>query len=152
MRYKAVFIAGAAVGFVAGTRAGRDVYDKMMGYGKQVAQHPKVQQATKTATAKGQEYAKTAAAKAPGYCKNAASSVGKTAQSQASALPGYMTNAKNAAASRIPSRFSRSGSKTEPADAATTVDDVAPDGSLLYPMDEASPSSNGIRYTPRSAQ
>src|ERR1700724_1579900 len=72
MRYKAVFIAGAAVGFVAGTRAGRGVYDKMVAYGQQIAAHPKVQQATSQAQAKASDLAKTAAAKAPDYAKNAA--------------------------------------------------------------------------------
>ncbi len=72
MRYKAVFIAGVAVGFVAGARAGRGAYDKMVGYGQQIAAHPKVQQATSTAQAKATELAKTAAAKAPDYAKNAA--------------------------------------------------------------------------------
>jgi hypothetical protein len=46
MRHKAIFIAGVAVGFVAGARAGRGAYDKIIGAGQQVAAHPKVQQAT----------------------------------------------------------------------------------------------------------
>jgi hypothetical protein len=106
MRHKAIFIAGVAVGFVAGARAGRGAYDKMMGYGQQVASHPKVQQVTSTAQAKATELAKTAAAKAPGYAKSAASSAGsmastaaKTAQEQASQVPRYVSSAKQAASS-----------------------------------------------------
>ena len=105
MRYKAVFIAGVAVGFVAGTRAGRGAYDKMVGYGQQIAAHPKVQQATSTAQAKATELAKTAAAKAPDYAKNAAASAAKTAQAQAAQVPKYVSSAKQAAASKMPGRL-----------------------------------------------
>jgi hypothetical protein len=137
MRYKAVFIAGVAVGFVAGTRAGREVYDKMMGYGQQVANNPKVQQATTTAQSKATELAKTAAAKAPDYAKSAAANAAKTAQ---------------AATSKLPARFGGTGgaSDTTAADGTVTSarDDVSPDGNLVYPADDGSPSVNGIRYTP----
>ena len=49
---KAMFIAGFAVGFVAGARSGRGTYDKLVGYGRQVAEHPKVQEASNKAQAK----------------------------------------------------------------------------------------------------
>jgi hypothetical protein len=144
-----MFVLGAAVGFVAGTRAGRDVYDKMMSYGKQVAGHPKVQQATSTAQTKAQEWGKTVAANAPGYAKNAA----KSASSQMSALPGYMSNAKQAASSKMPS-FGKHGKSDETttavgaqSDDPAMRDDVAPDGSLLYPADDVG-ASNGVRYVP----
>lgn len=155
MRYKAIFLAGAAVGFVAGARAGRDVYDKMVRYGQQVANHPKVQQATSTAQTKATELAKTAAAKAPDYAKSAASSAAKTAQAQVSQVPKYVSSAKQAAASKMPSRFGGSGgtataSVNPAADgvASSAPDDVAPDGNLVYPVDDGSPSVNGIRYSP----
>ena len=64
MRYKAAFIAGVAIGFVAGSRAGRDAYDKMMDYGQQVANHPKVQQATSAAQSKATELANRVLGKA----------------------------------------------------------------------------------------
>lgn len=153
MRYKAIFLAGAAVGFVAGARAGRGVYDKMVGYGQQVANHPKVQQATSTAQTKATELAKTAAAKAPDYAKSAASSAAKTAQAQVSQVPKYVSSAKQAAASKMPSRLGGTGSATD-SNAATdgagssAADDVAPDGNLVYPVDGGSPSVNGIRYSP----
>jgi hypothetical protein len=153
MRYKAIFIAGVAVGFVAGARAGRGAYDKMVGYGQQVAGHPKVQQATSAAQAKASELAKTAAAKAPDYAKNAAASAAKTAQAQASQVPKYVSSAKQAAASKLPARFGGAGgaNDTDPAadgSAASAQDDVAPDGNLVYPVEGSSPSVNGIRYTP----
>lgn len=160
MRYKAIFIAGVAVGFVAGARAGRGAYDKMMGYGQQLASHPKVQQATNAAQTKATELAKTAAAKAPDYAKSAATSAAKTAQAQVSQVPKYVSNAKQAAASKIPARFGGASDSegatdegaTDPDPAAdgtvtSAQDDIAPDGNLVYPVDGGSPSVNGIRYT-----
>ena len=152
MRYKAVFIAGVAVGFVAGSRAGRGAYDKMVRYGQQVAGHPKVQQATSAAQAKASGLAKTAAAKAPDYAKSAA----KTAQAQVSQVPKYVSSAKQAAASKLPARLGGTGGTDSAADGDPAADgavtrgqdDIAPDGNLVYPVDGGSPSVNGIRYTP----
>ncbi len=141
MRYKAVFIAGAAVGFVCGARAGRDTYDKMMAYGQQIAGHPKVQQAATTAQTKANELAKTAAAKAPDYAKSAA----KTAQAQVSQVPKYVSSAKQAATSKLPARFGGSDS------AATDLQDhVDSDGNLVYPAEGSPSQANGVRrhYTP----
>jgi hypothetical protein len=151
MRYKAVFIAGAAVGFVCGARAGRDAYDKMMAYGQQIAGHPKVQQAANTAQTKANDLAKTAVAKAPDYAKSAA----KTAQAQVSQVPKYVSNAKQAATSakqtatsKLPARFGGTGGSDSAAD--RLADHVDSDGNLVYPA-EGSPSQvNGVRrhYTP----
>ena len=155
MRYKAIFIAGVAVGFVAGARAGRETYDKMVAYGQQAANHPKVQQARSTAQTKATELAKTARAKAPDYAKNAASSAAKTAQAQASQVPKYVSSAKQAATSKIPARFGGTGgatgsdSATDGTAATRMEDDITPDGNLVYPA-EGSPSVNGTvrHYTP----
>jgi hypothetical protein len=151
MRYKAVFIAGAAAGFVAGTRAGRGVYDKMVGYGRQIASHPKVQQAKSTAQTKATELAKTAAAKAPDYAKTAA----KTAQAQVSQVPKYVSSAKQAATSKLPERLGGTGSAADSDPAAdgtltSTQDDVAADGSLVYPAEGSPSQADGVRshYTP----
>jgi hypothetical protein len=154
MRHKAVFIAGFAVGFMAGARAGRGAYDKIVGYGQQFAAHPKVQQAAGAAQAKATELAKTAAAKAPDYAKSAASSAGsaastaaKTAQEQVSQVPRYVSTAKQAASSKIPARFG-GGKDASPDGPDGTVienlDDVDQDGNLVFPA-EGSPSVNGIR-------
>src|ERR1700685_1885838 len=105
MRYKAVFIAGVAVGFMAGSRAGRGAYDQIIATGRKVAGHPKVQQATSTVQAKATDLTKTAAAKAPDYAKNAAANAAKTAQAQASQVPKYVSSAKQAAASKLPPRL-----------------------------------------------
>jgi hypothetical protein len=152
MRYKAIFIAGVAVGFVAGARAGRGAYDKMVGVGQQIAGHPKVQQATSAAQAKASDLAKTAAAKAPDYAKSAA----KAAQAQVSQVPAYVSTAKQVASSKLPERFggasdTSSAPDSDPAADGTVTsaqDDVAPDGNLLYPADGGSPSVNGVRHTP----
>jgi hypothetical protein len=160
MRHKAIFIAGFAVGFMAGARAGRGTYDKIVGYGQQVAAHPKVQQAAGAAQSKATELAKTAAAKAPGYAKSAASSAGsmassaaKTAQEQVSQVPRYMSSAREAASGKLPARFG--GAKGDGLDGTGTgtgtenLDDVDADGNLVFPA-EGAPSVNGIRrhYTP----
>jgi hypothetical protein len=155
MRYKAVFIAGAAAGFVAGTRAGRGVYDKMVAYSQQIASHPKVQQATSAAQTKATELAKTAAAKAPDYAKNAASCAAKTAQAQVSQVPKYVSGAKQAAASKLPARLGGTGGATDadPAADGTVTgaqDDVAADGNLVYPAEGSPSQADGARshYTP----
>jgi hypothetical protein len=130
MRYKAMFIAGFAAGFVAGARSGRETYDKIVAYGRQVAEHPKVQQATSTAQAKATELGKTAAAKAPDYAKSAAASA---------------TSAAKAASAKLPRQFGGT-------DKSDATDDVSADGHLVYPADgdPGSPASDSVRYTPDS--
>jgi hypothetical protein len=132
MRYKAMFIAGFAVGFVAGARSGRGAYDQLVAYGRQFAEHPKVQEATSTVQAKATELTKTAAAKAPEYAKSAAASAAKVA------------------ADRLPPRFggTNGAGKDDPA-ADGTPDDVGADGNLVYPAEgDGSPAANGVRFTP----
>lgn len=139
MRYKATFIAGIAVGYIAGTRAGRARYDQLMCYWRQIATHPKVTQAASKASAKATGWTKTAAAKAPDYAKNAATAAAKTASTQ---VPKLVSNARQAASDKIPTRFggTREGS-------APDAGDVAPDGNLVYPAN-GSPSANGANYPP----
>ena len=43
MRYKATFLVGLAIGFVFGTRAGRERYEQMKKAATQVVQSPPVQ-------------------------------------------------------------------------------------------------------------
>jgi len=138
MRYKATFIAGVAVGYVAGARAGRARYDQLVRYGRQIAAHPKVQQATSSVQSKATELTKMAAAKAPDYAKSAATSVAKTATTQ---VPKLVSNARQVATDKLPGRFGGSDDSAE-------AGDVAADGSLVYPADGASPSVNGVHYTP----
>ena len=136
MRYKAIFIAGVAVGFVAGARAGRGAYDKIMDYGQQIAAHPKVQQATSAAQAKATEMAKTAAAKAPDYAKSAANSARQAATRQDAGSFGG-TGGK--------------GSATDPAadgKATSAQDDVAPTATSSIPPMAAPPPSKGSATPP----
>ena len=161
MRHKAIFIAGVAVGFVAGARAGRGAYDKIVGVGQQVAAHPKVQQATSAAQAKATELAKTAAAKAPDYAKNAASSAVRRRRRRPHRCrstyraPSRRRRARSRRASAARRIARRGGS--DPAGTARSrrsrLDDVDPDGNLVYPA-EGSPSVNGTlrHYNPEAPE
>ncbi|GAB3152762.1 hypothetical protein GCM10027290_44100 [Micromonospora sonneratiae] len=51
MRGKLWFIGGLAAGFVLGARAGRETYDKLLVKGRQVLDHPTVQEAAGVAQA-----------------------------------------------------------------------------------------------------
>jgi hypothetical protein len=149
MRYKATFIAGLAVGFIAGARSGRETYDQLVRLGRQVAGHPKVQQAANTVQQKATTLAKTAAAKAPDYAKTAAATAAKTASEQAAQVPRLVSTAKQAAASKLPGKLG--GSNTPdggPDDGAIDAErgDVAADGNLIYPA-EGSSSVNGSHFT-----
>ena len=117
MRYRVMFIAGFAVGFVVGARAGRERYEQIVTYTKNVAGHPAVQKVTQTVTVKTTEYAKTAASKAPDFAKTAG------------------TQAKQMATARLRGK----GGGAEP-------DDVTADGHLVYPADDTQASVNGTRY------
>ena len=130
MRYRAMFAVGFVVGFIAGARAGRERYEQLVKYGRQLAENPKVQKATSTVTAKTTELTKTAAAKAPDFAKTAA------------------TSAKQMTVDKLPSRF---GGKGGTADGAAGADEAAADGAaaedqLSYPADGQA-SVNGAPYT-----
>ena len=127
MRYRAMFVAGFAVGFIAGARAGRERYDQIVKYTKQVAEHPAVQKATSTVATKATELGKTAAAKAPEFAKTAASTVGEQ-------VPKMAATARQKASDRLPF-----GGKSDSADAA--------DGQVGSPMDNGQASVNGVHYT-----
>jgi hypothetical protein len=151
---KAMFIAGVAVGFIAGARAGRDTYDKIVGYAQQVWEHPKVQQASSTVQARTTDFAKQAQAKAPDYAKGAMSSAKSTVSTQ---VPKFVQNVRQTAGNKMP-WGSGSSTATKTADPATDgtpsgqPDDVAPDGNLVYPADDGSASASGrggrVRVTP----
>ncbi|MEU8763998.1 YtxH domain-containing protein [Streptomyces sp. NPDC048659] len=57
MRYKLIFVAGLAVGFVLGTRAGREQYERMKKSAQAVAQNPAVRNAAESAAQTGREAA-----------------------------------------------------------------------------------------------
>jgi hypothetical protein len=126
MRYKATFVAGFVVGFIAGARAGRERYDQIVKYSKQIAGHPAVQKATNTVTTKATELGKTAAAKAPEFAKTAASTVSEQ-------VPKIAATARQKASDRLPF------GKSDPADTA--------DGQVGSPIDNGQASVNGVHYT-----
>lgn len=64
MRYRVVFLAGLGIGFVIGTRAGRERYEQMRRLARKVADNPSVQQAAGVLQAQATGYAKTAGSKA----------------------------------------------------------------------------------------
>jgi uncharacterized protein YjbJ (UPF0337 family) len=63
MRYRIVFFAGLGIGFIIGTRAGRERYEQMRRLARKVADNPSVQQAAGVLQAQAAGYAKTAGGK-----------------------------------------------------------------------------------------
>ena len=64
MRARITFLAGFAVGFVAGARAGRERYEQIVKLGRKAAENPTVRQATRAAGSKATELSKAAGQKA----------------------------------------------------------------------------------------
>lgn len=57
MRYKLTFVAGLAIGFVLGTRAGRERYEQLKKSARQLSQNPAVRNAAESAAHNGREAA-----------------------------------------------------------------------------------------------
>ncbi len=57
MRYRLTFIAGVALGYVLGTRAGRERYEQLKKSARQFAQNPAVRNTCETAAQSGREFA-----------------------------------------------------------------------------------------------
>ena len=64
MRTRITFLAGLAVGFVVGARAGRERYEQIVKLARKVAENPAVRQTTRAAGSKATELSKTAGQKA----------------------------------------------------------------------------------------
>ena len=60
MRHRATFLAGLAIGLVAGARAGRERYDQIASCAQKVANSPSVRKATRTVGSKASELTKAA--------------------------------------------------------------------------------------------
>jgi len=110
MSRRFTFLAGLAVGFVAGTRAGRERYEQMVKLSRKAVESPTVQKATRSAGAMATGLTKAAGQKA------------------AEQMPKLTETAKNSASKmreqldRLPGRGSRdgeaavTGNGTRPAD------------------------------------
>ncbi|MFI6942881.1 YtxH domain-containing protein [Streptomyces sp. NPDC050418] len=57
MRYKLTFVAGLALGYVIGTRAGRERYEQMKKSARQFAQNPAVRNTVESAAQTGRDVA-----------------------------------------------------------------------------------------------
>ncbi|MFE3325001.1 YtxH domain-containing protein [Streptomyces sp. NPDC059176] len=57
MRYRLTFIAGLALGYVLGTRAGRERYEQLKKSAREFAQNPAVRNAAESAAQTGREVA-----------------------------------------------------------------------------------------------
>lgn len=60
MKYRLGFLTGAAIGYVLGTRAGRDRYEQIMRLSRRVSENPTVQEAAGILRARAGEVAGTA--------------------------------------------------------------------------------------------
>ncbi|MEU0332993.1 YtxH domain-containing protein [Streptomyces sp. NPDC006193] len=57
MRYRLTFLTGLALGYVLGTRAGRERYEQLKKSARQIAQNPAVRNTAETAVHQGRVYA-----------------------------------------------------------------------------------------------
>ncbi|MFD9504087.1 YtxH domain-containing protein [Streptomyces sp. NPDC060035] len=57
MRYRLTFIAGVALGYVLGTRAGRERYEQLKKSAQRLAENPAVRNAAESAAHGGREFA-----------------------------------------------------------------------------------------------
>ncbi|MFS2293024.1 hypothetical protein FHX41_3979 [Actinomadura hallensis] len=57
MKARMMFMAGAAIGYVLGTKAGRERYEQIKRLSQQVSENPNVQEAAGRIRAKGEEFA-----------------------------------------------------------------------------------------------
>jgi hypothetical protein len=57
MRYRLTFVVGLALGYVLGTRAGRERYEQLKKSARQVAQNPAVRNTAESAAQQGRHFA-----------------------------------------------------------------------------------------------
>ena len=119
MRFKATFLAGLAVGFIVGTRAGRERYEQMVKLARKTAENPTVQKATHAAGQKAADLGKAAKDKAATRVPK----LTETAKNSASKVRGQLD--------RIPGRHAASepGTDGEPGTESdhATVNGTRPD-------------------------
>ncbi|MER5372076.1 MULTISPECIES: YtxH domain-containing protein [unclassified Streptomyces] len=57
MRYRLTFVVGLALGYVLGTRAGRERYEQLKKSARQIAQNPAVRNTAETAAQQSRQFA-----------------------------------------------------------------------------------------------
>ncbi|MGC5562751.1 YtxH domain-containing protein [Streptomyces sp. FR-108] len=57
MRYRLTFVVGMALGYVLGTRAGRERYEQLRKTARQVSQNPAVRNTAESAAQQGRQFA-----------------------------------------------------------------------------------------------
>lgn len=57
MRYRLTFVAGLAIGYVLGTRAGRERYEQLKKSAREIARNPAVRNAAQSAALNGRQFA-----------------------------------------------------------------------------------------------
>jgi hypothetical protein len=90
--YRITFAAGLAAGYVAGTAAGRERYDQMMKFVKNIAEHPATQQAAGAIQAQATGLVGNAAQKVGGQLHD---KVPQMAQSAMSTVGGHIPGVKH---------------------------------------------------------
>jgi hypothetical protein len=124
MRHRVTFLAGLAVGLVAGARAGRERYDQLKGVAQKVADSPAVRKTTKAVGQKAGELTKAAGHQAaeqlPKLTESAKNSAGKVRSQLARNHDGdHLTGTETGTGTGT-------GTGTEP---GTDYDDAAVNGS-----------------------
>lgn len=106
MRYRFMFLAGLAVGFVIGARAGRERYEQLRKLARRAADSPAVQQAAGAAQAQAAELARTARDKAaqqvPRMTQKARSKVGEKLHDRVPGMGSGSGNGQGGSADRAP--------------------------------------------------
>ena len=92
MRYRWVFCTGLGIGFVLGTRAGRERYEQMRRVARKIADNPTVQQAAGALQAQAASYAKSAGGKLADGAVAAKTKVGGVLQER---VPGLRARDSN---------------------------------------------------------
>ena len=118
---RAAFGAGIAIGFIAGSRAGREQYDRMVKYSRMAVNSPPVQRAGHAISAKASDLAKSAGTKA----SKTADDAGKKARDRVAKV-------------KVPKKASKTGKGWR---SRTAHSDVPPVGTTQ-------PSPNGGRKAP----
>ncbi len=96
MRYRLVFIVGLGIGYVLGTKAGRERYEQLRTLARKAADSPAVQQAAGALQAQAASYAKSARGK---LAESAGAAKAKVGEALHERIPGMRARDSNGHAS-----------------------------------------------------